>query len=254
MLLLVNLSFAQSPENIVTNTAEAGTSEKVELSLFHLNHVLYIKAFVLSDIYPTVSAEEMSYINSTLITNLKEGKRTQFIIKTPQKIAYRLAVFVNKKDDEQLLVMLTNYDPKTGQFKKEIENDLYATSAELSGTITIGKMFELPIRNKEQYLEKKDYLSAINASLFNSIPDTAQINDWFTLAAQTQADSYNNTNWLKSYYYLTQNNFIESRNSLKALKNSVAASPEGEQNQWNMFIKVLSFEIDVLEAMNSQSK
>lgn len=247
ILLLAFNTLAGEPKNITTNVADAGTSDKVELSLFHLNHVLYIKAFVLSDIYPTISAEEMSYINATLINNIREGKRTQFIIKTPQKTPYRLAVFVTTNENQQMLVILTNYNPKSGTFEKEIADDFYATTAELSEGVVIGKMFEMPLQNRAQYLEKKDYLSAINATIFNTIPDTAQLNEWFTLAEQTQADSHNNTNFLKSYYYLTQSNFEESEQFLKALKTSVANSPEGEQNQWGMFIKVLSFEIEALQ-------
>lgn len=253
-LLICSLSifsFSQPPINIETNVSEIGTSEKIELSKFHLNHVLYIKAFILSDIYSSVTAEEMAYINSTLLKNIKDGKRTQFIIKTQQKIPYRLAVYVTQGEKGNLLVMLTNFNPAKGIFEKKIKDDFYATSADLNNGIAIGNMFELPLKNEKIYKSENDYTSLINMSIFNTKVDTSLINNWFSLSKKTQPDLVNNYNWLRSYYFLSIDNFTESRTALNNLKESVAGSPEGERNNWAMMIKVLEAEIEILNLVEN---
>ena len=191
----------------------------------------------------------MAFINSSLLKNLSEGKRTQFIINTGKKVAYRLAIYVTKVGSENLLVMLTNYNFEKARFEKKIKKGFYATSVDLNGDIAMGNLFELPLRNEETYREKNDYISLINMSVFNTKVDTAEVNNWFRLAKETQADMYNNYNWLRSYYHLSIDEFVQSKRYLNDLKESVANSPESERGGWAMPIKVLDGEINILTAM-----
>ncbi|MFT4602864.1 MAG: hypothetical protein ACI857_003051, partial [Arenicella sp.] len=192
------VSVSQAPTNIKVNINKSGTSEKSELSLFHLNHVLYIKAFVLSNIYSSVTAVEMAFISNSLLKNLNEGKRIQFIISTGQKVDYRLALFTAKNKGLEMLVILTNFNPQKGVFEKKMKDDHYAATADISGKVVLGNMFELPLSDEEKYEKEKDYLSLINMKIFNTEVDTSEINKLFALSAKTQTDVNNNTNWLKS--------------------------------------------------------
>lgn len=251
LLLGMSLSaISQSPANINVYVAEDSTSESITLDPFHLNHVLYIKAFVLSDIYSTITSQEMAFIDSTLLQNLSDGRRTQFIINTGQKVPYRLSAFINLNEGKTHLILLTNYNRITAKFEKEdMKEDYYATYAEIRDSIVIGNMFELPMKNEMRYREEKDYIALINMSIFNGRVDTTEINNWFKLASETQPDKVNNFNWLKSYYYLYQREFEKSKEYLKELKKSVGNSPDGEQNHWAMFIKVLACEIETMEIL-----
>lgn len=232
----------------MVKSGESGSSEKVDLELFHLNHILYTRAFVISDIYASILPSEMAVVTKSVKTNLSKGRLTRFIITTEQKVPYQLtvAVFEDKGNDEKGLVILTNFNPEKGKFEKKAKENHYATWCPLSGEVVQGSMFQLPMEDEEEFLEKEDYISLIFLHVFNTQCDTAEINNWFALAEEKQPDKINNRNFLKSYFHLSQYNFDESEVWLEELKKSVATFPVVEQNHWAPMMKNLAIEIMTL--------
>lgn len=241
--------YSQSSGTIMVRAGESGSSEEVDLELFQLNHVLYWRAFITSDIYSSVSSKSMAVVTKSIQANLSQGKRTYFMIATGQKVAYTLsvAVFKNKETDEMGLVLLTNFNAEKGKFEKKTKDENYALWCPLEGSVVTGSFFGLSMEDEEKYLEQDDYISLIYLHVFNALSDSAQINKWFTLSEETQSDKINNRNFLKSYYHLSQYNFSESEKWLEELKKSVATFSIQEQNHWKPIMKNLTTEIETLK-------
>jgi len=234
---------------IAVRAGESGSSEKIDLELFHLNHVLYSRGFIISDIYPSITPVDMSVITENVQANLSKGKRTNLMITTTQKVGYRLTVFVfeNKDSKENGLVIMTNFSAKNGKFQKKDKDDNYAVWCPLEDNVVTGSIFALPLEDEEKALEEDDYISLININVLNTISDSTEMMKWFALAEENQPDKINNRNFLKSYYYLSKYNFTESENWLAELKKSVATFSTEEQNHWAPIMKILATEIKTLK-------
>jgi hypothetical protein len=162
--------YSQSTGTIMVRAGEPGSSEKADLELFHLNHVLYSRAFLVSDIYSSISSKNMAVITESVIANISDGKRTQVVAFTGQKVAYNLTVTVFKNDDnkEKGLVILTNFNPKKGKFEKKTNENHYAIWCPLEDNIVMGSFYGLSMKDEEEYTEKNDYISLIYLHVFNT--------------------------------------------------------------------------------------
>ena len=148
--------------------------------------------------------------------------------------------------------MLTNYNPEKGKFEKKIQDNHYATMAEIVDGVVIGNMFELPLSDEAKYIKENDYVSQLNIQVFSKLADKDKGAELIKKADNTQKVLINNLNWLKSYYYLSMNDFTNANNYLNALIKSVGDSPDGEQRQWKMFIMVLRSEIEIQQKINEE--
>ena len=227
---------------IKVKTFEKGTSEVAQFDLFSLNHVIYLKAFLALDIYPEVNINEMAFIDSTLQVNFIKGKKVQFNLKSKQREPYIVAVSVVKNKKQVQLFITTNYNTKKEKFEKEIKDYTYASMAKIKNNFVIGSMFDLPLKNRKLYKKENDYTSLINLSVFNGDVDSTKIVKWIKLAEQTQQNKTDNINWLKSYFYLSQKDFLNAETYLNLLKN---------ENEWILFSTILKTEIEILKKANS---
>jgi hypothetical protein len=246
---LTTLVYSQPAHYIAVKAGPSGSSEEADLELFHLNHVLYTKACMISNIHSSISAEDMAVITEAVHVNLGVGKLTRFMITTQQKVPYQLsvAVFQDQETKAYGLVILTNFNPKKGKFEKKPNGDHYATWCPLEENVVTGGIFASTMDYEEKAREENDYITLLNMHVFNTICDSAEMHNWFALAEETQPDKINNRNMLKTYYHMSKYNFDESEAWLKELRKSVATFSVEEQNWWAAHLAMIQTEIKALK-------
>lgn len=252
---LASFVYSQSAGYIAVQAGPAGSAEKTDMELFHLNHVLYSRACLVSDLHSSISAKDLAVITTAVQLNLSHGKRTNFLITTPQKVPYQLTVtvFENKENHETGLIILTNFNAAKGKFEKKPKENHYAYWCPMPDEeVVTGGFYTIPPEEEEKFREKKDYISLLYIQLFNTICDSAEMNSLFALSEETQPDMINNRIFLKTYYYLSQYNFNESEKWLEELKRSVATFPIEEQNHWRPKIESLATEIKTLRILKGE--
>lgn len=242
ILFIISTSVFSQSSDIKTKTFAKGTSEIANLDLFSLNHVMYLKAFLALDIYPEISTNEMAFIDSTLQVSLSKGKKVQFKLNTKEREPYIMSVIVVRNKKQLQLLITTNYNTKKEKFEKEIKDYTYASMAKIKNGFVIGSVFDLPFRNKKQYKKDKDYISLLNISIFNGEIDSLKLLEWFKLAEETQENKTNNINWLKTYFYLSQKDFLKAETHLNLFN---------KKSEWEMFSNILTAELDILKKANT---
>ena len=248
LILITSIAFGQKPSSIEVRYFEDSLSSEIEnISLFHLNHSLYMNAFKVGDIYPDVSSEELKFMSSTLIKELKNGKRVQFLIKTNQKERYRLAIFISSNNGQKRIVYLTNFNPKSRKFKKEVKGDYYATSDDIIKSTIIDEKYTFPLSKQSEFETKKDYLSLIQMNIFNGNIEKGQMDRLFVKAFENTTINKNETIWLKSYYHLSLGELKEAQANLNKLDKNLAKLSDEKQSAWKPSVDVLRVELKLMK-------
>ncbi len=245
---MIALVYGQKPNNINVNYSGQGTGDKLYIDRFYLNHTVYIKAFILNNIYPDVTVSEVNYITDVILESLKKDNSIQFIINTGNSEPYRLAFKILEKDGNKGLIILTNYNPKTNKFEREIQNHFYATSGDIKDNKMIDGYYALPLDKESQFIKKKDYISLIQLYTFDGLADDEKkMRGLFEKAEAQKNGDINMVYWLKSYYFLYKRDYKESQKYLTELKNNIAKLSSDKQLAWKSSVDILEFEIDLLK-------
>ena len=244
--------YAQTPSNIKVNLSDETLGKPLKLDRFTLNHTLYVRAFIVGGIYPTVSKEEMLFITNTLADKLTTGNRIQFIIKTEQPVDYRLAVMVKYLEGEPYLILLTNFDPKTGKLEKEIEAHFYATDAPIVDGAVYDRINGQPLKDKAAFEEKEDYLSLVKMYVFNGKVKSKTIDKLLEKAREAKVDN-NQLLFVKAYYHLYQRDFAATKQILSTINLDMANLSQQAQTDWNTSLAVLQFELELLEMVEGST-
>jgi len=166
-LILFTICGYSQATKIVIKSDGIKESNYLKMDNFYLTHYLYIDLFLRESLFVDANKEDVSAILGAIKKYVSEGNPLEVEVEKPGEINYKIKVVILNKDDMELLIVFTNWNPKKKLFEKEIEKDSYTRWYFLNGN----KMTYRKDMSKENNYSELNKVDLINTYLFDELTE-----------------------------------------------------------------------------------
>lgn len=132
---------------------------------FHLAHYLYIDLFLRENLLPDAKLEEVSTVINAIKKYVSPENSLVKEIEKPNENNYLIAIMLAKKENEELLICYTNWNPNIKAFEDGVKDDSYTRWYFLNQN----KMIYRNDLSKEKDYSKLNNIDLSNAYLFDDL-------------------------------------------------------------------------------------
>lgn len=126
LLVFINvISGSSQSDNVKVISNNKEENKYLEANKFYLTHYLYIDLFLRESLYVDANEEEVAFILNEIDKKASIDHPLDFEIQLADKNIYRIRIKIAKKDDEELFIAFTNFNPNTKKFEDEFGDESY---------------------------------------------------------------------------------------------------------------------------------
>lgn len=215
---------------------------------FYLTHYLYIDLFLRENLLPDAKLEEVSTVINAIKKYVSIENPLVIEVEKPNNNNYLIAIMLAKKENEELLICYTNWNPNLKTFEDGIKDDTYTRWYFLNSN----KMTSRNDLSKEKDYSKLNNIDLSNAYLFDEIKDNDSKIEKLILEATNNEDinieDYIRGQLILLKYYI----FSQDKNKIQEVRKHIEKQFENNKDKTNLkglevAFKTTLFQIDLMK-------
>lgn len=215
---------------------------------FYLTHYLYIDLFLRENLLPDARLEEVSTVINAIKKYVSPEKPLVIEVEKPYDNNYVIVIMLVKKENEEILICYTNWNPNLKTFEDGIKDDSYTRWYFLNDN----KMTYRNDISKEKDYSKLNNIDLSNAYLFDEIKENdSKIEKLISEATNNEditIEEYIMGRLILLKYYILN----QDQNKIQEVREDIAKHFENNKDKTNLkglevAFKTTLFQIDLMK-------
>ena len=121
--LFLQLTLIKAQNQIQFTVSNSARSNIYQIDEFFFVHQLFADAFFMTDLHKQLSKDEMLKILDEILYKISSDNKVGVLVKQPTGADAKLVFFIKENTpDGTMLAMMTNFNPETRKYTKELDN------------------------------------------------------------------------------------------------------------------------------------